>query len=52
MLDNLPALFSRRLVTNGSLAHSVIAKLHFSSLGYMGGASGGDNNYTRHHFRS
>jgi hypothetical protein len=37
---------------NRILAHSVVATLPFSSMGYMGRASGGVNNYTRHYFRS
>ena len=37
---------------NRILAHSVVAILPFSSMGYMGCASDGVNNYTRHCFRS
>ena len=37
---------------NRTLAHSVVAKLPFSSMGCMGRASDSVNNYTRHYFRS
>jgi hypothetical protein len=46
------ACFVSSSSTNSTPAHSVVAKLYLSSLGYMGGASGGVNNYTRHRFRS
>jgi hypothetical protein len=46
----MPASIARRLLTDIS-ARSIAADLHFSSLGYMGGTSGGDFNYIGYCFR-